>query len=198
MSVLARLGSFAAKKRGERCALCAAAIGERHPHLVQIATGKLFCACAGCGSVFDTPAGKFRRVSDRVGRLPDAGMTDGRWHSLGVPVGVAFFQKRSATGTVLAFYPSPLGAVESPVESEAWEALLLETPALRSMEDDVEALLVRRQGAHREQVIAPLDECYALIGIIRREWRGFSGGDAVQPAVDGFFDALRARAEVRR
>jgi hypothetical protein len=194
MNALSRLSTFAARNLTKRCALCGAPIGEPHPHLVDGRTGKLSCSCPGCATVFDHSSGKFRRVPDRVARLTGLRMSDDRWQSLGVPVGVAFFQKRSADGRVVAFYPSPLGAVESAVEPEAWEALAGENPGLRSMETDIEALLVRRQDKAREEFIAPLDACFALIGILRREWRGFSGGDGVVSAVETFFEGLRARS----
>ena len=45
-----------------------------------------------------------------------------------------------------------------------------------------------------EYYIAPIDQCYRLTGIIRMEWRGFSGGEAVWRAVDGFFDSLKESA----
>ena len=100
---------------------------------------------------------------------------------LGVPVGVAFFRAG------LSVYPSPLGAVESAVPPEAWEALLAAVP---SMDADVEALLV----GPGEAFIVPLDAAYRLIGILRREWRGFTGGDAARAAVEAFFADLRRRA----
>ena len=185
MNTLQRIREFAQKPRAEEgCALCAAALGERHAHVVEAASGKLLCACPGCAMVFDHPTGKFRRVRDRVLRLSDFRLGDGEWQALGVPVGVAFFQKRAKE--VVAYYPSPLGAVESSVPAEAWETIVRNNPALRSMEADVEALLVRRA----EGLIVPLDKCYELIGLIRREWRGFSGGDEVWPSVDRFFGGL--------
>jgi hypothetical protein len=187
MNALGRIRRFAEKREAkELCALCAVALGERHAHVVEVAGGKLLCACAGCATVFDHPAGKFRRVGDRVERLSDFRLADDEWRALGVPVGLAFFRTRSAGPSVLAFYPSPLGAVESAVPPEAWEPVVRNNPALRTMEADVEALLVRRG----EGRIVPIDRCYALIGLLRREWRGFSGGDAVGPAVDRFFEEL--------
>ena len=115
-------------------------------------------------------------------------MTEEQWAAFGVPIGMAFLQKARAV------YPSPLGAVESSVPAEAWEALLEENPVLRSMEPDVEALLVRRGVSPRESFIVPIDEGYRLVGLLRREWRGFTGGDEVQKALDRFFGELRARS----
>jgi hypothetical protein len=181
MNALRQIRNFAARPRPEeRCALCAAAVGERHPHVVEVAGGKLLCACAGCATVLDQPTGKFRRVRDRVVRLADFRPEP----ALDVPVGLAFFRNRPAG--VLVFYPSPLGAVESPVEPEAWAALVRRNPEVATMEAEVEALLVRKGDA----AIVPLDRCFELIGLVRRDWRGFSGGDEVWRTVDRFFEEL--------
>ena len=45
-----------------------------------------------------------------------------------------------------AFYPSPAGATESLLPLTAWEEIVRENPALREMQPDVEALLVRANG----------------------------------------------------
>ena len=193
MNAIARLREFAAPRRTEeRCGLCGAACEARHAHLVEAATALVMCACPGCAAVFDHSSGLYRKVPDRVVRL-DLGLTDADWSGLGLPIGLVFLRRHPALGTVQAFYPSPLGAVESAVAPEEWEALAVRSPELRSMETGVEALLLRRTGGVREAYIAPIDECHALIGLIRREWRGFSGGDGVVPAVERFFAELRAR-----
>jgi uncharacterized protein DUF5947 len=195
VNALARLGRFAAKKEAEeRCSLCGSVLADGHPHVVDVAAGTLLCSCAGCASLFGHGSGKFRRVPDRVVRLEEFRMADGQWDAFGIPVGIAFFRKRAALGKVLAFYPSPLGPVESSVADGAWDSIVTENPALRTLEDDVEALLVRRTGSQRDTFIAPLDQCYALIGLMRREWKGFTGGDAVRRSLDRFFDDLRARS----
>lgn len=195
MNAIARLRSFVApRKEAESCFLCGSALEAGHPHLLDSSCGKLRCACRGCASVFPHASGKFRRVPDRVARLAEFRMTDEQWAAFGIPVGIAFFRRRAKETGALAFYPSPLGAVESSVSEEAWETLLGENEPLRSMEPDVEALLVGRLGGRRECFIVPLDECYRLVGILRREWRGFTGGDQVQSALDRFFGELLSRS----
>jgi hypothetical protein len=193
MNAIARLRAFAARRPAESCGLCGAACERRHDHLVEAATATLLCACPGCAAAFDHSSGRFRKVPDRVAAL-ELALTDADWSALGLPIGLAFFRKHPARGTVQAFYPSPLGAVESTVPAEAWSTLEQRSPGLRSMEAGVEALLVRRAGGIRESFVAPIDECHALIVLIRRHWRGFSGGDEVGPAVEAFFAELRARA----
>ncbi len=66
-------------------------------------------------------------------------------------------------------------------------------PELQNLAPDVEALLVNRVGATREYFIAPIDECYRLVGLIRMHWRGLSGGAAVWGEIGRFFDDLRRK-----
>jgi hypothetical protein len=69
------------------------------------------------------------------------------------------------------------------------------------MEADVEALLVNRIGhvrgfAAAEYYVLPIDECYKLVGLIRANWRGLSGGTEVWREIGQFFDGLKRRATV--
>ena len=70
-------------------------------------------------------------------------------------------------------------------------------PVLAELEPDVEALLVNRARGAREHWLVPIDDCYALVGLIRTRWRGLSGGEEVWREIDAFFDgpATRASAE---
>ena len=100
---------------------------------------------------------------------------------------------------MLAFYPSPAGATQSHLPSEAWEQLLADNPRLAELEPDVEALLVYRVGENRQYFRAPIDECYKLVGLIRSTWRGLSGGGDIWRAIAEFFRELKARSrEVAR
>jgi hypothetical protein len=75
-----------------------------------------------------------------------------------------------------------MGATES--------QLPLTIAVLRTIEPDVEALLVDRHKGAREHWIVPIDDCYRLVALIRAEWTGLSGGDRVWPAIDRFFEGL--------
>lgn len=194
MNAIARLRNFASRRKaGESCALCGVSLALRHPHLHETAIGKLRCTCAGCASLFSQDTGKYRRVPERVILLPEFRMTEEQWAALGVPVGIAYFL-RSGTG-VRAYYPSPLGAIESSVPPEAWSGLARENPLLQTLEADVEALLVGRVGSRRDSFLVPIDECHRLVGLLRRGWRGFTGGDVVQQEMAAFFAELQGRSE---
>jgi hypothetical protein len=58
----------------------------------------------------------------------------------------------------------------------------------------VEALIVDRTSEPSRYAIAPIDECYRLVGMVKANWEGISGGDAIERTVPGFFDELRERA----
>jgi hypothetical protein len=69
--------------------------------------------------------------------------------------------------------------------------LVANNPFLAELEPDIEALLVNRVHGACEHYLAPIDRCYALVGLIRTKWRGLSGGDEAWKAIDGFFAGLR-------
>ena len=113
-----------------------------------------------------------------------------------LPINLAFFYHDSVQNRVLAMYPSPAGATESLLSLQAWCELEADNPALQKMEPDVEALLVNRIGATQEYFLVPIDECYRLVGLIRANWRGLSGGTEVWKEIKGFFDRLKTKCGV--
>jgi hypothetical protein len=56
---------------------------------------------------------------------------------------------------------------------------------------------VNRMATPHIHAIAPLDDCYRLVGIIKATWEGITGGAAMEAAVQRYFDELRAVAAVR-
>ncbi len=76
--------------------------------------------------------------------------------------------------------------MESLLTFESWQEIAAENEILQKMESDVEALLVNRVGDKREYFIAPIDECYKLVGIIRSNWRGLSGGTEAWQKINDF------------
>jgi hypothetical protein len=107
---------------------------------------------------------------------------------------MAFFFHDSAAKRVAAFYPSPAGAVESLLDLDTWKRIEADNPVLADLEREVEALLVNRAPGAPEQFLVPIDDCYALVGLIRTGWQGLSGGPQVWRAIGQFFADLRARA----
>jgi hypothetical protein len=183
----------------ERCELCGAPISPEHRHLFDGRTEALACACPACALLFTGQAqARYRPVPGRVLSLPDLALDGERWESLDIPVGLAFFARSSRLGRVVARYPSPAGPMESRLALATWAELEAATPVLAKLEPDVEALLVNRVGTAVDNLVVPIDQCYALVGLVRAGWRGLSGGPEVWGAVAAFFAGLRARAEVVR
>ena len=55
-------------------------------------------------------------------------------------------------------------------------------PELEGLEQDAEALVVNRMAEPHQFVIAPIDECYRLVGAVKASWEGISGGAAIERA----------------
>jgi hypothetical protein len=179
----------------ERCDLCGAGLPAEHSHLFEPPTRQLFCSCEPCAILFSGQTGtKYRRVPRRVRYLAEFRLADARWESLMLPIGMAFFFHSSPAGKTLALYPSPAGATESLLDLSAWAEVVEENPVLREMEPDVEALLVNRVRGAADYYLAPIDECYKLVGLIRAGWRGLSGGTEVWQEIAGFFAELKAKS----
>ena len=200
-SPLAALRQFARKRPAvECCELCSSELPAEHQHLIDPAARKLICACDPCAILFSNQsATKYKRVPRRIRFLPQFQMTEAQWDGLMVPIELAFFFKSGNPGKVSAFYPGPAGATESLLSLEAWTDIEQENPSLREMEPEVEALLANRVGAARgvtaQYYIVPIDECYRLVGLIRLNWHGLSGGTEVWREVAKFFASLKERAE---
>jgi len=172
--------------------MCSRGLTEVHQHLLEPATRKLICACDACAILFNNQT-KYKRVPRRVRYLSDFRMTDSQWDGLMMPINMAFFFKSTPQGRVIALYPSPAGATESLLSFDTWEEIEIENPTLFEMEADVEALLVNRIGHDPEYYMVPIDECFRLVGLIRSQWQGLSGGAEVWRAIGEFFTDLKAR-----
>ena len=165
--------------------------------MLDLENRELMCACRACSVLFDGDAaggGHYRLIPDRRLSLTDLKLTDATWDELRIPVDMAFFFRDSRAERVLAFYPSPMGPTESLLRLEAWRELERDNPVLRSLEPDVEALLVNRAENARRHWLVPIDECYALVGLIRTRWRGLSGGREVWQEIEAFFEQLDGRS----
>ena len=189
-------------KTRERCDLCGVGLVGEHQHLIDPKSHKLMCACSACALLFpSTGQTKYKRVPRRIRFLNNFRMSDYQWDELLIPIGMAYFVKSSVDDRVFAFYPSPAGATESMLSLESWNEIVRENPALSDMEPDTEALLVNRLDRPRqasEYYLAPIDKCYELVGLIRSQWHGLSGGTEVWQEIRRFFKNLHDRATPER
>jgi hypothetical protein len=181
----------------EHCELCGERIAPEHRHLMNLESGELLCACRPCSILFDrNEAGgnHFRLIPQRRARIVDFALDDLAWEELRIPVDMAFFFHSTRAERVIALYPGPMGATESLLGLEAWQAIVAANPLLERLEADVEALLVNRARGSRGYWLVPIDECYALAGLIRTRWRGLTGGREVWEEIERFFESLDRRA----
>jgi hypothetical protein len=171
----------------EHCDLCSVPVPPEHRHLLDTGRDEVLCACRPCSLLFVREAaseGHYRLMPERRVRLDPVPT-----RALGVPVGLAFFVPRS-DGGVAAHYPSPAGPTRWEVDAADWRSVTEGRPELAALEPDVEALLVNTAMGRQEHWIVPLDECYRMVAVVRREWRGLSGGSRVWPEIDRFFGEL--------
>lgn len=176
----------------QRCDLCTAAVRDEHRHVLDERAGTLLCACRACALLFEPGGagdGRYRQVPEGRTRLH----LDLDPRAAGVPVGLAFFV-RHADGQVSAHYPSPMGTTRSEVDAHTWTGLVARWPELGAMPAEVRALLVHTARGADEHWLVPIDDCYRLVAVVRRAWRGISGGTRVWEDIERFFAELAAPA----
>ncbi len=178
----------------ERCELCGAPIAADHRHVLELATRDVKCACRPCGLLFERTE-KLRLIGTEVFAADEVELP---WEELRLPVDIAFFVRSTAAERMQSFYPGPMGATESLLTFAAWTALEDANPVMRTLQPDVEALLADRARGRRRHWIVPIDDCFALVGQIRTQWRGVTGGGAVWDGIARFFDDLDRRAAPAR
>jgi hypothetical protein len=185
-------------KTAERCDFCSAELNGVHQHLIEPEHRRLVCVCDACAILFGNQGETaFRRAPRRILYLRDFRLTDAQWEGLLIPIRLAFFFHNSSIGRVVTLYPSPAGPAESPLDQTAWDEITRDNPVLKRMSPDVEGLLVNRTGragGEGEYFIAPIDECFRLVGLIRVKWRGLSGGEDVWKEIARFFADLKTRS----
>lgn len=197
MRTLAQTGGAGRSKRPaappqERCDICNATVPDDHRHLLHLVDRRIVCSCEACWALHSGDA-EYRPAGTRTKWLDDFECADEMWGMFQIPIGLAFFMRSSVTGGVVAFYPSPAGATESELDLDAWGALVAQNPVLAELDPDAEALIVNRLAKPPQYVIAPIDTCYGLVGLIKSRWEGISGGSVLEHAVPEFFAALRGR-----
>ena len=179
------------------CQLCPSGLADDHRHLLHLYERRIVCVCETCWSMRSGDS-EYRPCGVRTLWLEDFELTDDLWAALQIPIGLAFVMRSSMTNQVVALYPSPAGATESEIDLFAWTAMCGANPVLDRLDADSEALVINRlAGAGGPQyAIAPIDQCYRLVGLIKSRWEGISGGRAIESAVAEFFDELHERAMV--
>ncbi|MCW2974811.1 MAG: hypothetical protein JWM06_92 [Actinomycetia bacterium] len=177
----------------EHCDLCGSEVSAEHRHLLQIEERQILCSCESCFALRSGDP-ELRPTGRRIVALPDFQLTDELWAEFRIPIGLAFLFVSSIEERVTAFYPSPAGATESELDLGAWRELVAANPILASLELDGEALIVNRLADPPQFLIAPIDRCYALVGLVKLRWEGINGGSNLREAIAGFLDALRREA----
>ena len=192
-SPAARNPASSAAAAEEQCDLCGKPLDPDHRHLLHLVDRRILCSCESCLALRGGDS-ELRPTGTRTLWLDDFDLPDETWAALDVPIGLAFFIDSSASGGVVALYPSPAGATESELPAETWRELRSANPVLMSLESDAEALIVNRIADPPQYAIAPIDECYRLVGLIKVSWDGISGGSGAERAIAAFFEELRERA----
>ena len=179
----------------ENCDFCSTLLFPQHRHLLEIANRKIVCACDACALRFENViSGRFRLIPRDSRELPNFRLDDAEWDNLALPINLIFIFYNSVGGKPMAIYPSPAGPTESLVSLKSWQTILAENCELEELKPDVEALLINRLGNARDYFIVPIDACFELVGLIRKNWRGFSGGEKAHLEIETFFDRLREQS----
>jgi hypothetical protein len=197
MRSLAQAGAPSAQPAGtpaaaEYCDLCHTRLPDDHRHLLHLVERRILCSCEACWALRSGDA-EYRPAGMRTLWLERFDCDAEMWGRFQIPIGLAFFMRSTVSAGVVAFYPSPAGATESELDLEAWGELVARNPVLDDLDPDAEALVANRLSDPPQYVIAPIDECYRLVGLIKMRWEGISGGAALDQAVPEFFVSLRAR-----
>jgi hypothetical protein len=175
------------------CDLCGTSITDDHRHLLHLDDRRMVCVCEACWALRSGDA-EFRPAGARIVWIEDFEMPEQLWAAMQLPIGLCFFLNSGSAEKMVGLYPSPVGATECDLDLSAWEQLVALNPVLETLETDAEALLVNRMTEPHEYVIAPTDQCYRLVGLIKTRWDGISGGSGVEEAIAAFFAGLRERA----
>jgi hypothetical protein len=174
-----------------RCDLCGTSMPEDHRHLLQLEERSMVCVCESCWALRSGDA-EFRPTGSRVLWLGDFVLGEELWARLRIPISLAFFLR--TRGGVVAFYPSPAGATESELDLSVWDDLVAANPVLDELEPEGEVLIVNRMADPTEVAIAPTDKAYELVGLVKANWQGISGGSALEGVIAAFFATLRERS----
>lgn len=179
--------------RDGHCELCPVGLSERHQHLLNLVERRIVCVCATCWSLHSGDP-EYRATGGRTLWLDDFVMDDEAWSAFQIPIGLAMIMRSSLDDEMVTLYPSPAGVTEAELDALAWTRMTTDNPLLHDLVPDAEALIVNRLADPPQHVIAPLDDCYRLVGLIKSRWSGISGGPELTATVAEFFEELRGTA----
>jgi hypothetical protein len=177
----------------ERCDLCQVSIAADHRHLLHLSERRILCVCEPCWAM-KSGSDDLRPTGQRTLWLEDFDLPEEVWANLRIPIGLAFFMVSSVTECVVAMYPSPAGATESELRFETWRTVTDRNPVLNDLEADAEGLIVNRLSDPPQYLVAPIDRCYELTGLVKAHWEGISGGTGLEQVITGFFSELHGQA----
>jgi hypothetical protein len=177
----------------EHCDLCGGEVPFAHRHLLQLEARQILCSCESCFALRSGDP-ELRPTGNRIVALDAFVLPDELWAEFRIPIGLAFLFRSSVEGHVVAFYPSPAGATESELDLAAWQELVAANPILETLEADSEALIVNRLADPAQFLLAPIDRCYALVGLVKLRWEGINGGTNLRAAISDYLDVLRKEA----
>ncbi len=183
----------------EYCELCGTVLSSEHRHLLAVSNHRIVCSCDTCAILFSSRSQRsdgqrYRLIPRRYLKIVDFLMSDEQWDALMVPVNLVYLYYDTMVEHIRAFYPGAAGAMESLLSLEQWQELVAHNPILQTLEADVEALLINRIRGERSYYIVPIDACYELVGLIRVNWKGLSGGQEVWHAIATFFEGIQTKA----
>ena len=191
----ARRAADPAAARASTASCARSSLAEDHRHLLDLEERRIVCVCPNCWSMRSGDASSGRRLAHAW--LDDFELSDELWAAFQIPIGLAFFM-RSRRPAGSSAVPEPGGRHRVRARPRAWDRARGGQPGAR-------AARARRRGADRQPparpaayAIAPIDRCYRLVGIIKANWEGISGGARSRRRRRRFFDDLRAAARDER
>lgn len=179
------------KQNDEYCELCNMNIPVQHRHLLQLDERRIVCVCGTCWALRSGDP-EYRPAGNRIVWLEDFNLPGELWASFQVPIGLCFFFFSGSVQKIVGLYPSPAGATECELYLDSWEELKELNPILSTLEVDIEAMVINRLADPPQYAIAPIDQAYELVGLIKANWEGISGGAGLNAAVENFFRGLKA------
>jgi hypothetical protein len=197
-AVLSKLRALVRGVETAACEQCGQALAASEAPVLQPEARRLLHVCLACADALSRQGSgvRYLRVQRRAVRLTGFQLPSRIWRELEVPVGLAFFRVRAASGEVLVTFPGRAGLIEAFAPLRAWRHLEQLNLDLCSLRPDVEALLVRRTSRHCDYFRVSMDYCYELSSLVRSlESTALNAASPELPAVESFFQRLEEVAE---